>query len=255
MKATTRSLIATALMAMLAAGCSGDKKMVKYGEVYRDHPATLYIAPLDDRSERRAVRTMEDSAYNASLDVATRQLYLTASSPLVRKGYYVPGPLTSAQMASTETRTLKQLRNDNITDYYDDLGMEAVLFIEVMEWNNTHNSWTVEVDYKLRSARHGGELMHTRVRATKMLGTDFKGNPKPLADDEAFAKKYGCDLHTAQRCRLVEILNQFVLGDLPSGQRARGNNVERYVSSHPEYFALHITPDGSVMVLKNEEDL
>ncbi|MBR4739109.1 MAG: hypothetical protein IK058_03795, partial [Bacteroidales bacterium] len=232
-----------------------EKKMAQYSEVYRERPATIYIAPLVDHAERRAVRVLEDSLYNVSVNVATKQLYLTASDPLVFNGYYVLGPLASAQLAATETRTVKQLRNENINDYYTDLGIDAVLFLTVNQWSSTHNSWTVEVEYSLRSTRTGSEVMHTVARATKMLHTDFKGNPKPLGEDLDFAKKYGCDLETAQRCRLVELLNQYVLKDLPSGSRARGNSIERHTGSHAEYFNLQVNPDGSVMLVPSDEDL
>ena len=242
------------LLPLLMAACKGEKKMVQYDELYKDRPAIIYIAPLQDYTERRAVRTIEDSAYNVSVNAATKQLYLTASDPLVNKGYYVLGPLASSQIAAMEKRTVKQLRSENINDYYTDLGVDAILFMTVKKWENTHNSWTVEVEYDLRSTHTGSEVMHTLVRATKLLHTDFKGRPQPLGDDLDFGKRYDCDLETAQRCRLVEMVNKYVLGDLPSGSRARENSVERYMTSHAEYFNLHINPDGSVMVVPSDED-
>lgn len=243
------------LAALLLAGCKGEKKMVQYSEVYRDRPATIYIAPINDRAMRQAVRTLEDSAYNASVNIATQHLYLTAASPLIYKGYYVLGPLASAQLAATEKRTLKQLQNENINDYYTELGIDAVLFITVKQWRNTHNSWTAEVEYTLRSAENGGEIMHTVVTATKSVGTDFRGNPIPLKEDLAFSERYGCDVVTAQRCRLMERLNEYVLSDLPAGRRTRGSKVEPYVKTHAEYFNLYFNPDGSVMVVPPDEVL
>lgn len=243
------------LLPLLFVGCKGEQKLTQYSEVYQERPAVIYVAPLVDHSERRAVRSLEDSAYNASVNIATKQLYLTASDPLVFNGYYVPGPMAAAQLAATESRTVKQLRNENINDYYTDLGIDAILFLTVNGWSSTHNSWTVEVEYVLRSTHTGSEVMHTVVKATKMLHTDFKGKPRPLGEDETFAKKYGCDLETAQRCRLVELLNQYVLKDLPSGARSRGTSIERYISSHAEYFNLHINPDGSVMVVPSDDEL
>ena len=95
-------------------------------------------------------------------------------------------------------------------------------------------------------------MLHVSVTARKILATDFKGNPKPLVEDKAFAEKYGCDLETAQRCRLVETLNKYVLKDLPSGKRAREHRTERYIRSHPEYFNLQIYPDGTVEMKQTE---
>lgn len=248
-----KALILLALMPLVFVGCKGEKKLSHYSELYQQEPKVIYVAPLNDLSSRHAVRETEDSVYNASLNIASRQLYLTATDPLTNLGYYVLGPLASAQLASTESRTGKQLRNDNINDLYTDLGIDAVLFIDLLSWSNTHNTWSVEVEYVLRSTHTGGEMLHVHVNATKILPTDFRGNPKPLKADIEFADQYGCDLETAQRCRLVEILNKYVLKDLPAGRRARRQDAEQFSKPHPEYFNLRIHRDGSVEQLKDEE--
>lgn len=240
--------------AAVLASCKGEKKIVQYSQMYKETPAVIYIAPINDLSSRRALRELNDSAYNASLNTAVKHCYLTAASPLVNRGYYVMGPLASAQLSATESRTGKQLRNESIEDLYTGLGIDAVLFVDIVEWTNTHAAWTVEAEYYVRSARTGGELLFAHVKATKLLPTDHKGNPKPLKADQDFAERYGCDLETAQRCRLVEILNEYVLSDLPSGSRARVDETERYVKSHPEYFNLRIHRDGSVEMLKSTEE-
>ena len=237
---------------MLLVSCKGEKKMVQYESIYREQPTTIYIAPVDDRSERVAMRSYDDSAYNASLGVAAKQLYLTASAPLVRKGYYVLGPIASAQLAATEQRTLKQLRNDPITDLQTELGIDAVLFITIQKWTHKQNSWSATIDYTLRSTRTGTEVMHTVVQASKTVNTNFKGLPVALPEDDAFMRAYHCDFQTAQRCRLVEVLNQYVLGDMPFGSRWRADNIERHVSTHPEYFDFRINTDGSVMVVPSD---
>lgn len=247
-------LLAMLPLLLLVVGCKGPKKMAQYDELYKERPATIYIAPLSDRSMRKPMRTLDDSIYNASLNIATKQLYLTAASPLIFNGYYVLGPLASAQLAATESRSGKQLRNDFIGDYRTELGIDAILFITVHNWRETSSSWSAEVEYVLRSTHTGSEVLHVYVNATKQLPTDFKGNPQPLGADLDFAEKYGCDLETAQRCRLVEIVNQFVLRDLPSGSRSRSNAIERYAPSHPEFFNLNISPTGSVELLKKNED-
>ena len=245
-------LIYALLLAVVLPSCKGEKKLAQYSEIYRECPATIYVAPLSDMSFRRAARLTEDSLYNLSLNIAANQLYLTASDPLVNNGYYVPGPLASAQIAATESRSDKQLRNESINDYHTDLGIDAVLFITLQSWRNTTNSWSAEVEYVLRSTPSNSELMHVLVNATKTLPTDFKGNPIPLVEDRAFADRYGCDLETAQRCRLVETVNKYVLKDLPSGHRARQRTTERHIKAHPEYFTLKIHTDGSVELAKSE---
>ncbi len=240
------------LAVMFMASCKSERKLDHYSDIYKERPTVIYVAPLNDLSLRHALRTTDDSTLNMSLNIASKQLYLTASDPLVNNGYYVPGPLASAQIAATEWRTGKQLRNDDITDYYNDLGIDAILFITVHNWSNTTNSWSVEAEYVLRSASSNTELFHVSVKARKTLPTDFKGNPLPLGGDKAFAEQYGCDLETAQRCRLVETLNKYVLKDLPSGKRAREHRTERYIPSHPEYFNLLIHPDGTVEMKKTD---
>lgn len=247
----TYTILIILLSLVLLAGCKGEKRIAKYSELYNERPSTVYVVPVNDVSPRRAFRETADSVYNASLNVAARQLYLTASDPLTSHGYYTLGPLASAQLAATETRTGKQLRNENINDLYTDLGIDAVLFIDLLSWSNTSNTWSVEAEYVMRSTHTGVEVLHVHVNATKILHTDFRGNPKPLKEDLKFAEKYGCDLETAQRCRLVEIMNQYVLRDIPSGKRARQRDAEQYVNSHPEYFKLRIHRDGSVEMLND----
>lgn len=242
------------LALVLLAGCKGEKKMAQYSQLYQEAPMVVYIAPLNDLSPRRALRELNDSAYNASLNTAALQLYLTAADQLVSRGYYSPGPLVSAQLAATESRTGKELRNSSINDLYENLGIDAILFIDLIDWSQTHCSWTVEVEYTMRSTHTGGELLHSHVKATKILPTDHRGNPKPLKADWDFQRRYGTDLETAQRCRLVEILNSYVLTDIPSGSRARVASTEPYVPSHPEYYNLRIHRDGSIEMLKSTED-
>lgn len=249
----TRKIIAVAFAVVALAACSGQKRIEQYKDVYSERPATIYVAPVDDRTQHKAVRETKDSVYNASISIAAKQLYLTAADPLTDMGYYVLGPLASAQIAATETRSGKQLRNENINDYATDLGVDAILFIDLISWKQTSNSWTAEIEYTLRSTHTGSELMHVLVNSTKFLHTDHKGNPKPLSDDLRFAERYGCDMETAQRCRLVEITNQYVLRDLPSGERARSYDAERYVQSHPEFFYLRIQRDGSVELFCSEQ--
>ncbi|MBP3762570.1 MAG: hypothetical protein J6I49_01670 [Bacteroidales bacterium] len=248
-----RTYIGILLLVLAAASCKSEKRLSYYNDLYREQPATIYIAPLADMSMRRVVRTTEDSLFNQSLNTAAQQLYLTAADPLVYRGYYVPGPLASAQIAATEHRSGKQLRNEDISDYHSLLGIDAVLFITLKEWRQTANSWSVEVEYALRSTETGHEMLHVDAHATKTLPFDFKASPLPLPEDRAFSDRYGCDLETAQRCRLVEILNRYVLKDLPSGRRARATATEQYEPAHPEYFTLKINADGTVQISKTDQ--
>lgn len=248
-----RYLLMALAFALTFASCDGEKKLTQYTEIYQEAPSMIYIAPINDLSLRRAVRSTEDSVFNASLNNAARYMYLTAGKQLTFLGYNVPGPLASAQFAATEIRTGRQLRNDNINDLHTDFGIDAVLFIDILGWKQTSCSWSVEVEYMLRSTHSNSELLHAHVTATKMLHTDNKGVPMPLKEDLELQESADLDVETAQRCRLVEILNNYVLKDLPAGYRARQRNGERYDKPHPEYFSLRIHRDGSVEMLKSEE--
>ena len=106
----TKTAILMLLAVAFMASCKSEKKLEHYSEIYNERPSVIYVAPLNDLSLRHALRTTEDSLLNLSLNIASKQLFLTASDPLVYNGYYVPGPLASAQIAATEWRTGKQLR-------------------------------------------------------------------------------------------------------------------------------------------------
>ena len=248
-----KGVIYLAVVALALSSCKGEKRISRYSDIYQQNTETIYIAPINDLSARRGVREMDDSLFNASLNVAAMQMYLTAAAPLTQRGYYVPGPLSSAQLAAAEPRSHKQLREGDLSDLHSGLGIDAVLLIDLIGWSQTNCSWTVEAEYMLRNTRSGAEIMKAHVTATKTVPTDFKGNPKPLREDLAFAEQLGCDVETAQRCRLVEIVNQYVLRDIPAGSRARQHKAERYLKPHPERFNLSIHRDGSVEILKDGE--
>ena len=76
----------------------------------------------------------------------------------------------------------------------------------------------------------------------------------PFKDELEFQRSLDLDVATAQRCRLAEILNQYVLKDLPAGNRARQRGGERYDMSHPEYFTLRINRDGTVEMMQSTTD-
>ena len=86
MRMKRRIVILAVVVASLAMACTGQKKLEQYSDLYNERPATIYVAPIDDQSKHRAVRETKDSVYNASLEVAAKQLYLTAADPLTAAG-------------------------------------------------------------------------------------------------------------------------------------------------------------------------
>lgn len=252
----TSHIIITAIVALAVfAGCKSSKKNAFYDNIYKEKTSTIYVAPLSDIAERNAERELNDKSHNASLDIAAKHMYLTAATPLVNSGYYVIGPMASAQIAATETRTRRQLQNGSIADLNERYGIDAILLTTIHRWRETTCEWTVYAEYQLRSTKSGEELMHVWVRATKLLPTDHKGVPQPLKADIDFAEAWDCDLATAQRCRLVEVLNQFILNDLPLGNRSRQYAEDRYIASRStEYVNLLIDRDGSVEMKRTTEE-
>ncbi|MBR1850977.1 MAG: hypothetical protein IJ789_06350 [Bacteroidales bacterium] len=255
MKTKILPLIAI-VAALVVVGCKSSKKATYYGDIYKEEPLTIYVAPLSDLSPRNAERELNDKNYNASLNIAAKYLYLSASTPLVNSGYYAIGPLATAQLAPSEPFTRKQLQQENIGRLADDLGADAVLLITIHNWREKSCEWTVFAEYQLRSTKTSEDLMHVWVRATKLLPTDHRGNPLPLKPDIEFADQWDCDLATAQRCKLGETLNQFILNDLPLGSRRRQHNSDRYIASRStEYVSLLVDRDGSVEMKRITEEV
>ncbi|MCR4660015.1 MAG: hypothetical protein K5650_06940 [Bacteroidales bacterium] len=247
MKPQTLITALAALLAINLTGCKTTQKTAFYEDIYKEQTATIYVAPLNDLSARNAERELNDKNHNASLNTAAKYLYISASTPLITSGYYVIPPLASAQIAAAEQRTRKELMTGKIDDYATRYGIDAVLFTTIHGWRETSCQWTLFAEYVLRSTKSNDELMHVWVEASKLLPTDHRGNPLPLKADQDFADQWDCDLATAQRCRLAEILNQFVLNDLPLGNRSRQYNEDRYIPSRStEYIKLMVDRDGTL---------
>lgn len=243
-------LLSLALLAATAifSGCESEKKVNYYSDIYAEKPTTIYIAPIIDNSSRRVEKYPKDVAYNNEVNTAAKYLYQTMATPLINHGYYVIGPVASKEIAASDTRTPKQWRNGSLEKYNNDYGIDAVLIVTLHRWNEGNGEWTAYLEYNLRSAKTNTELMHKWVMATKRIPTDLKRDPRPMKTDKIFAEKMGFDNGTAQRCWLVEKVNDYVLRNIPISATQRQFEDDLYKNASATYIKYVWSEDGNADV-------
>jgi hypothetical protein len=80
---------------LLAVSCKSEKKVTTYNELYREKPATILVAPVQDNAKRPMVKTTQDRVLNDELSAAAHYMRQSLSYPLSSQGYYATAPLTS----------------------------------------------------------------------------------------------------------------------------------------------------------------
>lgn len=234
MKKAQLYIVAT-LITLVAAGCKSEKKGTYYSDIYAEKPVTVYIAPVEDQMERKVEKYPKDIAYNNELNAATQYFYQTMAHPLVNHGYYVIGPAASRQIAEQYPRTFKQLKDDDLAVFANRYGVDAVLVTTIHKWKEENGRWIVFLEYRLRSTKSNTELMHKWVMAVKEVPTNLKGDPQILKQDKDFAELMDFDNGTAQRCFLVEKVNDYVLRNIPISASRRQFEDDRYKSASDTY--------------------
>lgn len=238
-----------ALMALiLLAGCNSNKKINTYENIYSEKPVTIYIAPIQDHSTRKPEKYPKDIDYNNELNTATNYLTQTMSTPLINQGYYVIGVLASQQIAKQQNHTAKQLMSGDLKIYAQLYGIDAVLTTTIHRWVEKNGEWILFIEYALRSTKSNNDLMHTWVKAVKQIPTDLKGDPIILKSDRAYAAKMNFDNGTAQRCFLVQQVNDYVLRNLPTSSVKRQFERDRYARANEAYFTYYFTPEGEIEI-------
>ena len=235
------------MLAILFCGCKGEKKIDSYSDIYSEKPTTIFIAPILDKAERHVEKYPTDIEYNNELNTAKAYLYQTMSAPLLKKGYYVPGPVASAQLFENAGLQYKQLRNGDISLLRSQYGIDAVLVVTLHKWIDENGKKTALLEYQLRSTKSNTDLMHTWVMAIKQVQTNFKGDPITLRNDTRFAKRFDMDNGTAQRSFLVEKVNDYVLRNLPISSMRRQFENDIYKTANPTYIK-YIWNDGGADV-------
>lgn len=225
------SLLATVLLG----ACKSEKKINSYSDIYAERPTVIYIAPINDKAERKVEKYPTDIEYNNEINTAKAYLFQTIYEPLQNIGYYVIGPAASQQIAENNEMTPKQLRNGDIKVYNKNYGIDAVLVVTLHKWKDDNNKKIAYLEYQLRSTKTNIDLLHTWVMAVKQVPTNLKGDPIKMSNDTKFANRFGFDNGTAQRCFLVEMVNDYVLRNLPTSSLRRQFEKDLYKSANPNY--------------------
>ncbi len=236
------------LITVVFAGCKSEKKINSYSDIYSERPTTIYIAPVIDNAIRREVKYPKDAAYNNEINTASAYLNQTLAAPLLKKGYYVVGSVASREIAEATKMSNKQLRNGDMKSFGTDYGVDAVLIVTIHRWREKNGEWIACLEYQLRSTKSNVDLQHTWVIARKRVPTNLKGDPVVMKNDVKFAKRFDFDNGTAQRCFLVEKVNDYVLRDLPISSLKRQFEDDIYKNANPTYMTYIWTEDGSADV-------
>ena len=246
-KKIARHLTETAIvvLAFVATGCSGEKKINAYSDIYSERPVTIYIAPVNDKAERKVEKYPSDIEYNNELNTAKAYLRQTMPNALEKKGYYIIGPVASAEIAQSIGMTAKQLRNGDMKSLNEEWGIDAVLVVTLHKWKDDNGKKTAFLEYQLRSTRSNVDLLHTWVKATKEVSTNLKGDPIKLKNDTKFAKRFDMDNGSAQRSFLMEKVNDYVLRNLPISSQRRQFEKDQYKTANPSYISYRWFDGGA----------
>ena len=242
-----RNITTALLLTLLLGACNSEKKINSYEDIYSERPTVIYIAPINDKAERRVDKYPTDIAYNNEINTAKAYLFQTMYTPLINNGYYVIGPVASQQIAEDNEMTPKQLRNGDLATFRNDYGIDAVLIVTVHKWKDENGKKIAFLEYQMRSTKSNVDLMHTWVMAVKQVSTNLKGDPITLSNDTRFAKKFDMDNGTAQRSFLVEKVNDYILRDLPVSSLRRQFEKDQYRSANPAYIK-YVWMDGGADV-------
>ena len=245
MKRYTLYILAIVMVGLMSS-CKSVQKVAYYENIYNEKPTTIYVTPVQDNSKRVFEKYPKDVEYNTELNYAARYFYQTLATPMLNQGYYVIGPIASEEIAKTETRDYKRLHKKDLKSYYNKFGIDAILFTRIHKWQEKNGEWTVYAEYILRSTKTYNELLHTWVQATKKRATNMKGEPVTMRKDNQFAEEMDITINTAQRCILVEQLNDFILRNLPISSLQRQYEQDQFLGSNSEYLKFLYNENGEV---------
>ncbi len=238
------------LMAGLMTGCKHEQKLATYGELYKEAPTTIYIAPIQDVAPRPDQNvphpTMNDKMLAMEMDLAGKYLYQTIATPLIQQGYYVVPSLAATQIANQETRDYRQLRNGDISDYDSLYNIDALLFVTIHKWAMEEGGVIAYLEYTLRSTKTGTDLLHCWAKGYKRTGTNFKGEPIPLKSDTDFSIDMNLSDSETLRCILLKQVSHLVLHNIPTSASKRQFKDDRYHPANPNYMYIFCNENGEV---------
>lgn len=233
---------------LLTAGCKSEKKVSTYSSIYKERPVTLYIAPLQDNSQRKEEKYPQDIAFNAERNTAARHLSLTLSQPLAKQGYYVVPTLSAQRIAKQENQTHKELLDGDLLRYAQQYGIDAVLIVTLHRWKDINGEVMLFIEYALRSCKSNIDFMHSWVQAVVKTEYNYKGESVANPADRILMQDYGVDAATALRCRLAERVSDHVLRNLPISSLKRQFEQDRYQKANETYLRCVLTENDEVEI-------
>lgn len=242
------TLILSFLLLLVFTGCKSEKKVSTYSSIYKERPVTLYVAPLQDNSQRKEEKYPQDAAFNAERNTAARHLTLTLSHPLAAQGYYVIPTLSAQRIAQQEQQSHKELLEGDLIRYAQHYGVDAVLVVTLHRWKDVDGEVMLFIEYVLRSSKSNTDLMHCWAQAVAKTEYNYKGEAVARHADRVLMQDYGVDAATALRCRLAERVSDHVLRNLPVSARKRQFEQDRYMKANDTYLRCVLTDEDEIEV-------
>ena len=162
-----------ALAVLAFASCKTESKLSRYKDIYAEKPVTIYITPTIDQAERPN-KKITDKSYNNQLDVARHYMRHSLMKPFETKGYYVFGPLVSAEIAKADSLGECHINDTAMLKHFaDKYGVDAVLFTFIYKWEQKGDDWYVYVEYFLKSTKTCATLLNTKMKAGDVVAFDY----------------------------------------------------------------------------------
>lgn len=241
------TILLIAAITTITVGCKTERKASRYENIYAEKPAVIYIAPLIDKIERKKVTYADDLVFNREINVAHAYMYQTLQAPVIRRGYYVIGPLAAKEIARADTNTAEDLKfSHNLLNYSTNYGIDAILFVTINRWMEENGEWIVYLNYTLKSTKTAKNLMNYNVKAHKVVILDSKRDPQMSVADWDFADEMGTDNGTTQRARILECVSEYVLKNLPAGSKSKKFEQDNYHIANPECFDYMIDEENII---------
>lgn len=237
----------------MVVGCKTEKKATRYQNMYTEKPAVIYIAPIIDKIERKRGTYADDLVFNHEINIAHAYMYQTLQYPVIRKGYYVIGPLASKEIARADSTSSEDLKySHDLKIYSSKYGIDAILFVTINRWIEENGEWIVYLNYTLKSTKTAKNLMNYNVKAHKVVILDSKRDPQMSVADWDFADEMGTDNGTTQRARILECVSEYVLKNLPAGSKNKKFEQDIYNIANPECFDYMLDEENIINFAKME---
>ncbi len=247
------TILIIAIIATLATSCKTERKASRYQNIYSEKPAMIYIAPLIDKIQRKKGTYADDLVFNREVNIAHAYMYQTLQAPVVRRGYYVIGPIAAKEIARADTISAEDLKfSPNLANYNTRYGIDAILFVTIYRWVEENGEWIVYLNYTLKSTKTSKNLMNYNVKAHKTVILDSKRDPQMSVADWNFADEMGTDNGTTQRARILECVSDYVLKNLPAGSKNKKFEQDNYHIANPECFDYLLDEENLINFTKME---